>query len=301
LFRWRLEKSQTEGEMVSICEIGSVARRESDVLSDKDLLAVGCSMEVEIAVSDYKKNGWNITHYSKSAFEAMARCHSLFIQHVKQDGQFVRDDQGYLRKILDGYRANKNYTKQLSTAIEPIRSLGEIEPGYWGKLFQADILYVAVRNACILHRASVAEPEFDFRRLIVWVSGTMGLSSSEREALLRLRSLKHAYRARCTTMDVSGISEVATTARKLADYWAQLSCSAVNEQEFSNGYFEVRALEGQLVRAVGPVYMDNLAGCHELAELWSTICNSDPYKPRPPHLQRWSQNVSDFLANQHTH
>jgi len=287
--------------MVSIYVIGSVARKDSDILSDKDLLAVGCPVEVAIAVSDYAKSGWNIAHYSKPEFEAMARSLSLFVQHVKQDGRFVRDDQGYLRKILECYSANQDYTQQLSVAIKPIRSLGEIERGYWGKLFQADILYVAVRNACILHRATVAQPEFDFDRLITWVSGTIGLKSAEKDALLRLRSLKHAYRARCTTIDVSDFSDVASIARTLADYWASLSCSAVNKKEFSNGYFEVRALEGQLVRAVGPVFMDELGGCHELADLWSTICNSDPYKPRPPHLPRWSRNVSDFLSNQQYH
>ena len=287
--------------MVSICKIGSVARRESDILSDKDLLAVGSSAEVEIAVSGYEKSGWNITHYSKSSFEAMTRSGALFVQHVKQDGRLVRDDQGYLRKLLDSYRANQDYRKQLMAAIEPICSLGEVESGYWGKLFQADVLYVAVRNACILHRATVADPEFDFKRLIAWVSGAIGLTPSEKDSLLLLRSLKHAYRARSTTMDVSGVSKAANAARKLADYWGRLSCSAANEEKFSNGYFEVRALEGQLVRAVGPVYMDKLGGCHELAELWSTICSSDPYKPRPPHLERWSRSVSDFLTNHHTH
>lgn len=287
--------------MVSICEIGSVARSDSDILSDKDLLAVGCCEEAKMATFDYKASGWNIAHYSRLEFEEMARSQSLFVQHVKQDGRLIRDDQGYLRKLLDSYRPNRIYTEQLPSAIKPILSLGNIEPSYWGKLFQADILYVAVRNSCILHRATVAEPEFHFKRLIDWVSGILGLSSADKDALLRLRALKHAYRARYTTMDVSDLSEVTNAARKLANYWAAFSCSIENANEISNGYFEMRALEGQLVRAVGPVYMDKLDGSHELAELWSAICNSDPYKPRPPRLQEWSRNVSDFLLNQHRH
>ncbi|PZX18418.1 hypothetical protein LX81_01049 [Palleronia aestuarii] len=287
--------------MISICEIGSVARCESDILSDKDLLAVGCSVEAEMAVSDYKASGWNIAHYSWLEFNEMAQSQSLFVQHVKQDGRIVRDDQGYLRNLLDIYRPNCNYTEQLSSAIKPIRLFGGVESSYWGKLFQADILYVAVRNACILHRATVAEPEFDFKRLIDWASCIVGLTPAEKDTLLRLRLLKHAYRARCTAIDVSDLIEISSATRKLANYWAGLSCATENAKEVSNGYFEMRALEGQLVRAVGPVYMDKLDRSHELTELWSTICNSDPYKPRPPRLQKWSKNVSDFLAWQHRH
>jgi hypothetical protein len=157
---------------------------------------------------------------------------------------------------------------------------------------------VAVRNACILHRATVADPEFDFNSLIAWVSITLGLNASERSALLRLRPLKHAYRARSTNMEVSDLSEAFDAAHKLADNWARLCGSSLCAHNSSNGYFEVRALEGQLVCAVGPIYMDKLAPGHELRELWAAICSTDPYKPRPPHLQKWSKGVSEFLARE---
>lgn len=284
--------------MVSICEIGSMARSQSDMLSDKDLLAIGNPPELDAATAGYKSRGWNVARYSRLQFHEMARSHSLFVQHVKQDGRLVRDDQGFLRTTLKSYRPRNNYTEQLAVAIEPIRSIGELEPSYWGKLFQADILYVAVRNACILHRATVADPEFDFRSLIAWVSRTLGLNPSESNALLRLRPLKHAYRARSTNMDISDLSEAVDAAYKLADHWARLCGSSVGAHHFTNGYFEVRVLEGHLVRAFGPIYMDKLADGHELGELWATICNTDPYKPRPPHLQRWSKGVSEFLARE---
>lgn len=285
--------------MVSLCEIGSVARRQSDVLSDKDLLAVGNLSEVDIATSSYRASGWNIAHYSRLEFDAMSRSHSLFVQHVKQDGRLLRDDQDFLQTTLKNYKPSYSYTKQLMTAIKPIQSFGELEPSYWGKLFQADILYVAVRNACILHRATVAKPEFDFKSLIIWICDPAGLTLSEQKSLLNLRSLKHAYRARSMNMDVSSVSEAASAARKLASYWLNCGGATLNVQETSNGYFEVRALEGQLVRTVGPIYMDKLSQYHDLAELWSTICSTDPYKPRPPHLRRWSKSVSNFLTKRH--
>lgn len=287
--------------MVSLYEIGSVARASNDTLSDKDLLAVGCPEELNNAVSRYVAEGWNVAQYSRLEFEQMASSQSLFVQHVKQDGQAIRDDQGYLRSLLDRYIAKRNYIRQLPAAISPIFSMGETESGYWARLLQADILYVAVRNSCILHRATCASPQFDFNILIEWVSGIVGLTSAEEEVLQRLRMFKHAYRARNATIDVSDIPEAARTAKKLAAYWADLSVSVGHEQEYSNGYFEVRALERQLVRAVGPTYMDSLDRTHDLAELWATICHSDPYKPRPPRLLHWTKQVSEFLTKQQHH
>lgn len=287
--------------MVSIYEIGSVARASNDKLSDKDLLAVGCPVEVRNAVSRYVAEGWNVAQYSRPGFEQMAGSQSLFVQHVKQDGLAIRDDQDYLRSLLDRYRAKRNYIRQLPAAISPIFAISEDENGYWALLLQADVLYVAVRNACILHRATCASPQFDFNSLIEWVSGIAGLTSGEKEVLQSLRAFKHAYRARRSSIDVSDIPEAARIAKKLAAYWADLSDSVSHEQEYSNGYFEVRALERQLVRAVGPTYMDSLDRTHDLAELWATICHSDPYKPRPPRLLHWSRQVSEFLTKQHHH
>lgn len=287
--------------MVSICEIGSIARGKSDHLSDKDVLAIGNSSEVDVATESYRLNGWNIAKYSKRHFREMARSHSLFVQHVKQDGTLVRDDQGFLQDTLDLFRPSLDYTDKLVAAISPIRSIRELEKSYWGKLFQADILYVSIRNACILYKATVSEPEFDFDNLVTWISSEAGLTLTERNTLLRLRSLKHAYRARLTNIDVSEIGHAAYTAHGLADYWESFCGPNGNTHSFTNCYFEVRALEGELVRAVGPVYMDELGRYHELGELWSTICSTDPYKPRPPHLERWSKSVSDFLCKQKSH
>ncbi|TMV85437.1 hypothetical protein FGG78_20820 [Thioclava sp. BHET1] len=256
---------------------------------------------MEVAIEIYRINGWNVAEYSRRDFREMARSHSLFVQHVKQDGILVRDDQGFLQGTLNLYRPSLDYTDKLAAAINPIRSIRELEKSYWGKLFQADILYVSVRNACILYKATVSEPDFDFANLVAWISSETGLNLTEQNALLRLRSLKHAYRARMTNIDVSEVGHAAYIAQRLADYWESFCGPNGSTHALSNGYFEVRALEGELVRAVGPVYMDELGKYHELGELWSTICSTDPYRPRPPHLQRWSKSVSDFMCKQKSH
>lgn len=284
--------------MVSICIIGSIARETNDDLSDRDLLAIGSPNEVEAAVSGYAADGWNVTRYSYVTFSAMAEAHSLFVQHVKQDGRIVRDDLGFLSTVLRNFQAKKDYSQELLSAIKPLHSLSEIERNYWAKLFQSDVLYVTIRNACIFHRATVEEPAFDYRDLISWVSRVANLSTSEEGALLHLRHLKHAYRSRYADVDVSCVQEIGAVSRKLLDYWLNEPCAGVTAVHHSNGYHEVRDLEGRLIKAVDPVYLDKFGHTHGLADFWSAVCNSDPYRPRPKHLPIWTQKVSEFLASQ---
>lgn len=288
--------------MVSIYIIGSVARQAYDIISDKDMLAVGSPREIRKAISTYVEDGWNVSCFSRLDFEAMANSRSLFVQHVKQDGRVVRDDHGYLKSVLNQYKANSNYWSELRSAIEPIITLGKLSRDYWGLLFQADILYVATRNSCILHRATDASPEFDFKKLVQWIGGIVGLSAFEKERLLNLRSLKHSYRRRDTDADVSQVIEAAKIAKKLAVFWDALTHTTSSDKKPSNGYFEIRKLEEKLVNFVGPIYMDELDKRNELAEVWSAICNSGPYdKPKLECLPRWSEQVSDFLANHSFH
>lgn len=288
--------------MLSIYIIGSIARREGDIISDKDLLAVGNQRDVAAAVSRYVKDGWNVSQFSRVEFEAMANSKSLFVQHVKQDGRAIRDDSGYLKSVMDAYQIKENYHSELRAAVSPINTFSKMEDNYWGLLFQADVMYVLVRNACVLQCATDATPVFDFVKLIHWVASLSGLTSQEKNIIMQLRPLKYAYRNRLAGVDVSNIENIIEAVQKLKSYWDKITYPAPTEFEFSNGYFDVRVLERQLVSAVGPTYMDELDSEHALSDLWSIICNPSLYdKPRRNCLPRWSMLVSEFLAERHYH
>lgn len=285
--------------MVSICVIGSVARQTDDPLSDKDILAVGCPREIESSTYDYIEGGWNVSSFSTREFEEMAREHSLFVQHVKQDGQIVRDDFGYLHTLLKCYEPKQSYYDELSSAIGPLLFMDGISSSYWGLLFQADILYVAIRNACILHRATDASPNFDFAFLVEWIAEVVDLTEYELSLLLNLRKLKHAYRKRELTADPSCVQEIANVGSKLANNWSNIVRPSIRSIP-SNGYYEVRELEKRLVSTVGPIFMDSLSSDHQLYELWQVIRNPSVYdKPKLISLPMWERGVSDFLKSHH--
>ena len=282
--------------MVSISIIGSAGRKSLDSLSDRDLLAIGEASAVSRAVQPYKSVGWNVSRFSREEFEGMAASQSLFVQHAKQDGRLVQDDGGYLRETLGSFQITRSYHREAKEAVTPIFSIGATEKSLWGRLFQADVLYVAVRNACILHRASVTDPDFDFSRLMRWVASTAGLSAEDTEHLLRLRRLKVAYRGREPLVDTSNFGGTIAAATKLALHIESSVGSTMGGEETSNGYFELRDLERRLVTSVGPKFMDGLGTGHDLAGLWSVICNPAAYtRPRLECLPGWSKSVSKFL------
>ena len=282
--------------MVSISIIGSAGRKSVDNLSDRDLLAIGDEDTVSHAVQPYTRMGWNVSRFSRDAFEEMAASQSLFVQHAKQDGRLVRDDGGYLRQLLDGFQITRSYHREVKEAVAPIFSIGAAEMCLWGRLFQADVLYVAVRNACILHRASVASPDFDFNRLVRWTADTAGLLDEDTERLLCLRRLKVAYRGRERLVDTSTVGGSIAAATKLARHLESATGSITGGEETSNGYFELRGLEQRLVTSVGPKFMDRLEAGHDLAELWRVICNPGAYtRPRLECVPDWTRSVNEFL------
>ena len=240
--------------------------------------------------------GWNVSRFSREEFEEMAASQSLFVQHAKQDGRLARDDGGYLRETLGGFQITRCYHREVKEAVAPIFSIGAAEKSLWGRLFQADVLYVAVRNACILHRASVARPDFDFSRLVRWSADAAGLSAEDTEHLLRLRRLKVAYRGREPLVNTSTIGDSIAAATKLALHLESAAGSITGGEDASNGYFELRDLERRLITSVGPKFMDGLGAGHELAELWSVICNPGAYtRPRLESLPDWTHAVNGFL------
>ena len=285
--------------MISVCIIGSCARGSSDEWSDRDLLAVGCEAEVRNVSERKRSEGWNVAEFTQRQFEHIAFDKSLFVQHVKQDGRIIRDDNYFLQNILGQYERKSSYLDEIFDAAKPIMLVSSPPRNYWSALFKADVLYVTIRNLCILHRATISEPVFDYRELVNWISPQIPLSERERNSLVRLRNYKSAYRDRLFGVDLADARLAFKTADKLYAFWMALAPLASSRNRRSNGYYEVRRLEGILVSEIGPLMLDGLGPNHVLYELWSVICNPSGYRdPRPKRLPVWTEAVSDFLSQE---
>lgn len=285
--------------MLSMCVIGSVARKSFDLISDKDLLVVGDENEARNHLTPYLEGGWNISRYSHEAFVEMVGNGSLFVQHVKQDGRLIRDDGDFLNGILLSYRMKESYASELKEALLPLMHLSFECEDYWVSLLKADIAYVSIRNACILHRASIGKPIFDFTTLIDWISNEVGLNSPHKDALISLRELKYSYRMRRGDCNLSTLPLIAQAVQCLVGYWKSNISFAGSIVTKPNGYFDLRNLELRLIEKFSPIYLDSLGRESNVFDVWSSICGLDPYKPRISHINRWEEDVDKFLNEKH--
>jgi hypothetical protein len=83
---------------------GSYARKESIRNSDVDLLSIGVSRFVKKTV----KNSVNLTQYPYGTLKNMATNGSLFIYHLKEEGQILSDEKNRFEILFNDYFFLKN-------------------------------------------------------------------------------------------------------------------------------------------------------------------------------------------------
>jgi Nucleotidyltransferase domain len=94
------------GPSVAVMLYGSQARGTADSQSDVDLLQL-----VDHAPVPYSSvAGANVTQYLPAHLTAMAKSGSLFILHLRLEGQILSDPHGALRRCLDEYVPPSDYT-----------------------------------------------------------------------------------------------------------------------------------------------------------------------------------------------
>src|SRR5690349_7310060 len=140
--------------MISVCIYGSMARQQTDELSDRDVLILAPSKEDAFEqCSSWRASGWNASFFTDMHFSRLVEFRSLFVQHIKLEGRIIRDDGGRLRELLDQFLPAPSYHEDFYDALLPLKWIDRREPHYWAQLCIGDILFVVSRNAGILHAA----------------------------------------------------------------------------------------------------------------------------------------------------
>jgi hypothetical protein len=265
--------------MLSICIIGSQARRTADVLSDQDVLLVGAPSKVlDHAMDEWCSGGWNVSVFDRPAFDRLAEVRSLFVQHVKQEGLIVRDDGSFLSATLQSYVPKTDYLGERNDALRQIAALPWQNGHYWHDLCLADITYVLFRNAAILHLASAGLYCFGYDLLMECVAGEFGLSLRDLRALTGLRRLKHAYRQRITDVEVAGrVDGVRRIIAGIVARLRSLDASGIAAGLTTEDYFSQRLLELGLAWRFTPPALDMIGPDHDLFPLWRSLTTSSGY------------------------
>jgi predicted nucleotidyltransferase len=151
--------------MASVCLFGSHARKTADALSDRDVLVLAANEDESSRIAAGILNKCNVSLFTHDHFLRMIEVQALFIQHIKQEGQIVRDDEGFMRTALQEFCPKQDYRPECEDAFDHLISLPTPRGSYWFDLCLSDATYVFFRNAVILHFAGNQKFIFDFSRL----------------------------------------------------------------------------------------------------------------------------------------
>lgn len=183
-------------EMTSICIFGSVARKDQDSLSDKDVLILfdGSDRCKQLKLQ-WTNWGWSVASYTPNRLKKMANAGSLFVQHLKQEGFILEDADGVLNGILSSYEPKPDYSTQITESISALRLLERVPLSHELDYWSADVLHVLLRNLGILRLANEGVYEFSFYNIAEKLIDLQLIAREDLEVFDGLRSAKSAYRS----------------------------------------------------------------------------------------------------------
>ena len=102
---------------------GSVARKDNEKNSDIDLLSIGQSQYVKKTV----KNNVNLTQYPHDTLLSMAHKGSLFIYHLKEEGEILVDDNNRFQNLFHvHFRLRESYNIEKIFAFQLLKKINVI-------------------------------------------------------------------------------------------------------------------------------------------------------------------------------
>ena len=271
-----------KGEIESVCIFGSVARKSTDALSDRDVLIVSNDYNrLEQLKFNWRRDGWSVSVYSPSRFLGIVKARSLFVQHLRLEGLMVQDKYGWLGNRLREARRKKSYacdamaSAALAIPVERFRS----DAGVNENLITADLGYVAVRNFGICYLADKGQLSFDYRQVVRCLAADFFLTPREVELLESLRLGKACYRSstECSELAVP-VEELRKLLSKLFVYrpLGQIESDSP-PRTLGGGYGMLRDFEALVLAQLGRCPTDAELRPMGLDQLWKWVCSPRTY------------------------
>lgn len=240
----------------SVCVFGSVARSNSDCMSDKDILII-CSdpHQRKLLEKEWVAKGWSASVYSPSRFIALVEAGSLFVQHLKLEGIIVSDHDNWLKDVLKFARPKPSYSHDARNSIDlalPIERFNN-DLLVSENSIVADLAFVCIRNFGINYLADAGNFIFDFEKIADEVRRNFTVSNSEIELLYSLRAGKSAYRSGLTRASLPGtIGDLKSLLGKIFPERPLGTIKSIAQlRNLNSGYARLRDLEAAVVSGLG--------------------------------------------------
>ena len=238
----------------AVALFGSICRKSTDALSDRDILII--DDDERVARGDAEKltqQGWSVAKYSCRRLETLAMRRALFVQHLKLEARIIHDQRGRLRSVLENFQPAASYPDDIVQAQRLICLSENVPDSVQGLGWAFDVMAVGVRVLGIAHLANEGRYVFGFREIIDGLANINRVSKDDHYTLCRLRGFKSSYRKK----DWAGIpdkEELFQVRRVIKRLGVDVDCNilAVDKMrskatltETANGYLALRAAEAR--------------------------------------------------------
>lgn len=284
----------TSAIVESICIFGSVARATVDDLSDRDVLIVVSDPVRRIALSNsWQCLGWSVSAYSPKRFKAICQTGSLFVQHLKLEGQIISDTEGWLTQRLHKYRPKQTYKLEAQDSVSlalPIERFAD-DQSLKANLLATDLAYVSVRNFGVCELADIGSYTFDYDQIVDAVSDIRGLSPHETKLVRSLRLGKSSYRSRKQLTNFDGL--IGDLKEVLGKIFPERRLGMLPREALprclGTGYYSLRDFEASVVSRLGRLPTIKEIESYGLMPVWKFI-------QRPSHYT-WSIRQQGFSSH----
>lgn len=183
--------------VVGIIEFGATARGDGDEYSDRDIFvlvedadgdtlrALASRVATEHGTSDS-----SVACYSVSSFDLMIERGSLFTWHLKLEGRVLHDPDRIFDEAFDHLTPYTSFLSDLARFRHVFEDVVSSNIGRELDTFDAHILYIVVRNVCMLLTAWVWPPAFG-RRTVVRAAREIHPSLSLSQAVADWLEVRH--------------------------------------------------------------------------------------------------------------
>ncbi|MGA2715522.1 MAG: nucleotidyltransferase domain-containing protein [Bryobacteraceae bacterium] len=164
----------TSSAVIGIIEFGSTARGDGDQYSDRDIFAVVDDVDADTLdilrariAEEYNTSASSVACYSTSSFDQMIAHGSLFIWHLRLEGRIISDPDDVFLEAFASLAPYKSFATDLAQFKEIYADAREAY-GDSGLLdsFEKHVLFIVVRNVCMLLTTHCGQPTFGRRTVI---------------------------------------------------------------------------------------------------------------------------------------
>jgi hypothetical protein len=160
--------------VIGIIEFGSTARNDADHYSDKDIFAVVEDVDADVldtlriaVAKDYNTTPPSVACYSSSSFDQMIAHGSLFTWHLRLEGRILSDPDAVFAEAFANLAPYNAFATDLARFKDIYTDARDayIESNILDT-FERHVLFVVVRNVCMLLTARRGQPTFGRRTVV---------------------------------------------------------------------------------------------------------------------------------------